>query len=125
MRAGRRLLRAPALLAALAGAAPARAAPPPAPPAAAVRAAALVGRWGDNGDCAHYIVFRGDGTFLSYTGGEGRWTLSGYRLVMTGTNGSFPVRVERVDRGRIRITNADGSVGVSQRCPAPAPAPAR
>jgi hypothetical protein len=105
------------LPAALAFPAPGRAAPAP---ATAVTAAGLVGRWGDNGDCAKYIVFRGDGTFLSYTGGEGRWSLSGGRLVMTGRNGRSTLAVARLDRSRIRIVNADGSAGISQRCPTPA-----
>lgn len=95
---------------------PARTAPAAPVRAIPVTAAALVGRWGDNGDCAKFIVFRGDGTFLSYTGGVGRWTLAGNRLQMTGTN-SIAVRVERIDRDRLRITNADGSIGTSQRCP--------
>ena len=107
---------------ALAGGAPAGAARPPArtaPPARAARvtAAELVGRWGDNGDCARFVVFRADGAFLSYTGGEGRWSLSGDRLVMTGSKGSFTRRVERINRTSIRITNPDGTVGTSQRCP--------
>ena len=93
--------------------------PGPAPRAAAINAADLVGRWGDNGDCAKYVLFRSDGVFLSYTGGEGRWTLSGYRLVMTGSGGSFTRRVERIDRATVRITNPDGSTGVSRRCPYP------
>ncbi|HEY5710559.1 MAG TPA: hypothetical protein VIT38_01590 [Allosphingosinicella sp.] len=105
-------LAAPALAAAKP---PARATPPAR--AAPVTAAELVGRWGDNGDCAKYIVFRSDGAFLSYTGGEGRWSLTGNRLVMTGSGGSFTRRVERINRTSIRITNPDGSVGMSQRCP--------
>jgi hypothetical protein len=94
---------------------PTRNAPAAGARAIPVTAAGLVGRWGDNGDCAKFIVFRGDGTFLSYTGGVGRWALSGNRLEMTGTN-SIAVRVERIDRSRLRITNADGSIGTSQRC---------
>ena len=109
------------LLAALAFPGPGRAAAPaPAPAPAPVTAAGLVGRWGDNGDCARYLVLRGDGTFLSYTGGEGRWSLSGGRLVMAGRNGRSSLAVARLDRSRIRITNEDGSAGVSQRCPTPA-----
>lgn len=93
-----------------------------APPAAAplpVTAEALVGRWGDNGDCTHFLILRGDGTFRSYTGGEGRWSFRRGELVMTGANGSVTRRVERLDRARIRLSGADGAAGISQRCPSP------
>ena len=104
------------------------AAPPasPQPPSSAhpaatpLSAAGLVGRWGDNGDCTHFLIFRGDGTFRSYTGGEGSWSLTGGRLVMTGASGSQTRLVSRIDAGRIRIVNPGGSAGVSQRCPSPA-----
>jgi hypothetical protein len=88
---------------------------------APIPAADLVGRWGDNGDCTKYVLFRGDGIFLSYTGGQGHWTLSGTRLVMSGRSGSFTRRVERIDRTGIRIINPDGSAGVSRRCPYASP----
>ncbi|MBX3562827.1 MAG: hypothetical protein KF780_13565 [Sphingomonas sp.] len=81
-----------------------------------VTAAALVGRWGDNGDCRQDVIFRADGTFLSYTGGEGRWTLNGDRLALTGPGGEFVMRVRWGDSGRLIITNPDGSIGSSQRC---------
>ena len=76
----------------------------------------LLGRWGDNGDCSKLVIFRGDGTFRSYNGGEGTWRLAGERLTMTGENGSFVLIVRMIDRNRIRITNPDGSIGISQRC---------
>ncbi len=80
-----------------------------------VTAAALVGRWGDNGDCTKDVIFRADGTFLSFTGGEGRWVLNGDQLVVTGAGGEFVMRV-RWGNGGLIITNPDGSVGTSQRC---------
>jgi hypothetical protein len=76
----------------------------------------LLGRWGDNGDCSKDVIFRGDGTFRSYNGGQGNWRIAGERLTMTGPNGSFELRVRRLGRDRLRIVNPDGSVGVSQRC---------
>ncbi len=82
----------------------------------AVTADFLIGRWGDNGDCTKDVVLRADGTFSSYTGGSGRWSLDGDRLIMTGANGEFVVRVERDEDGRLIVTNPDGSVGRSQRC---------
>jgi hypothetical protein len=81
-----------------------------------VAPARLLGRWGDNGDCAKDVIFRGDGTFRSYTGGEGRWRLAGDRLTMTGANGAFVLIVRRIARDRLRIVNPDGSIGFSQRC---------
>ncbi len=76
----------------------------------------LIGRWGDNGDCSKDVVLRADGTFSSYTGGGGRWVLTGDRLVLTGANGEYVLRVERDDDDTLVITNPDGSVGRSQRC---------
>lgn len=78
--------------------------------------AQLVGRWGDNGDCSKDVIFRGDGTFRSYTGGEGSWRLAGERLTMSGESGSFVLIVRLIAPDRIRILNPDGSVGISQRC---------
>lgn len=83
-----------------------------------VTAEALVGRWGDNGDCAHFLILRGDGTFRSWTGGEGRWSFRRGELVLTGAGPSTTRRVERIDRAHIRLTGG-GASGISQRCPAP------
>lgn len=97
----------------------AAAAPPAAAPAPPVTAEALVGRWGDNGDCTRFLILRGDGTFRSWTGGEGRWSFRRGELVMTGAGASVARRVTRIDRARIRLSGADGSAGISQRCPSP------
>jgi hypothetical protein len=86
------------------------------PSSASVTVEFLIGRWGDNGDCTKDVVLRADGTFTSYTGGEGRWSLRGDRLVFTGANGEFVMRVERDSDNVLVITNPDGSVGRSQRC---------
>jgi len=95
------------------------------PPAAPVAPAAvssgltpdmLMGRWGDNGDCTKDIIFAADGTFRSYTGGAGTWSLQGDRMIMSGPGGAFEVRVEVIDSDRLVIRNPDGSVGTSQRC---------
>src|SRR3954471_23367453 len=115
------LMRSFALLASCAlqlQAGPAMAAGParPARAAATLTPARLVGRWGDNGDCSKDVIFRGDGTFRSYTGGEGSWRLARERLTMTGETGSFVLIVHLIDRNRLRILNPDGSVGISQRC---------
>jgi hypothetical protein len=118
MAKGNRLSR-PLLALAVIAAAPVSGAPAgPAGRGTAVRLtpATLLGRWGDNGDCGKDVVFRGDGTFRSYTGGEGAWRLAGERLTMTGAHGSFVLIVRLIDRNRLRILNPDGSVGISQRC---------
>lgn len=78
--------------------------------------AALVGRWGDNGDCTKDIVFNADGTFGSYNGGTGRWSLNGDRMTMSGAGGVFEVRVQVIDANTLMIQNPDGSIGTSQRC---------
>jgi hypothetical protein len=84
--------------------------------AIAITPTRLLGRWGDNGDCSKDVIFRGDGTFRAYNGGEGSWRLAGERLTMTGENGSSVLIVRMIDRNHIRITNPDGSIGISQRC---------
>jgi hypothetical protein len=78
--------------------------------------AMLIGRWGDNGDCTKDIVFQADGTFRSFTGGEGRWYVSGDRLTFSGAGGVFEVGVRWLDANTMNVINADGTVGVSQRC---------
>lgn len=82
----------------------------------ALTPAMFVGRWGDNGDCTKDIAFNADGTFRSYTGGSGTWTLNGDIMSMTGQAGTFEVRVAIVDQNRLMIGNPDGSFGMSQRC---------
>ena len=81
-----------------------------------VTPAALVGRWGDNGDCTKDIVINADGTFHSYTGGGGNWTLIGGVMTMSGSGGVFAVRVQIINSNTLIIQNPDGSVGTSQRC---------
>lgn len=76
----------------------------------------LVGRWGDNGDCTKDIVINADGSFSSYTGGAGRWTLDGDVMSMTGSAGTFQVRVAIVNGNTLMIGNPDGTYGMSQRC---------
>lgn len=78
--------------------------------------AMLVGRWGDNGDCTKDIIFSADGTFRSYTGGSGTWSLNGDVMTMSGAAGTFQVRVSILNGNQLLIGNADGSIGISQRC---------
>jgi hypothetical protein len=118
MKQSRLILALLALIAATAGTAPAESGGPRpgGARAAAIAPTRLLGRWGDNGDCSKDVIFRGDGTFRSYTGGEGSWRLAGERLTMTGPSGTFVLIVRLIDRNRLRITNPDGSIGISQRC---------
>ena len=76
----------------------------------------LIGRWGDNGDCSKDVTLNADGSFTSYTGGEGQWSLSGSTMRMAGKESTQELELERVDQNTVRITNPDGSVGTSQRC---------
>ena len=76
----------------------------------------MIGRWGDTGDCTKDIVINTDGSFTSYTGGEGQWSLSGNTLRLEGKNGAYDLRLDRINQDTLRITNPDGSVGTSQRC---------
>lgn len=76
----------------------------------------LVGRWTDDGDCKRDIEFRPDGTFRSYTGGEGSWELSGDVLTLTGVNGSFELRLQSLDPDTMMTVNPQGQQGRSTRC---------
>lgn len=92
--------------------------PDPAPDFAATQVTPqfLVGRWGDNGDCTKDIIFNADGTFHSYTGGNGRWQINGDTIVMSGPNGDFSLQMQMIDQNHLMLRNPDGSVGTSQRC---------
>ena len=76
----------------------------------------IVGRWGDSGDCKKDIVFDADGTFRSYTGGSGNWSLSGDTISMTGAGGTFTLRLRQIDQATLETTSPDGAVVLSQRC---------
>ncbi len=76
----------------------------------------LVGRWGDNGDCSKDVTLNADGSFTSYTGGGGEWSLNGSTMRMVGKAETLAVEVDVIDQNTLRITNPNGSVGTSQRC---------
>lgn len=78
--------------------------------------AMLVGRWGDNGDCTKDIIFSADGTFRSYTGGSGNWSLDGDVMTMSGAAGTFQVQVSILNGNQLLIGNPNGTIGISQRC---------
>lgn len=85
--------------------------------AGAITSEALLGRWGDNGDCTKLITFNADGTFDSYSGMSGNWTLNGDALTLSGSGGDFLLRVASGGPDTLMIGQPDGSFGVSQRCP--------
>jgi hypothetical protein len=97
-------------------------APPPPPVVSAASSsdpidpAALVGRWGDFGNCAQPIEMRPDGTFATANGGGGNWSLNGDVLTMNGPNGNIELRLQSVDQSQIILVNPNGSLGRSQRC---------
>jgi hypothetical protein len=76
----------------------------------------MIGRWGDNGDCTKDIVINADGSFTSYSGGEGQWSLNRTTLRLEGKNGAYDLQLALISQDALRITNPDGSVGTSQRC---------
>ncbi|HWT11143.1 MAG TPA: hypothetical protein VN231_00145 [Allosphingosinicella sp.] len=95
---------------------PAAAAAVPTASAGGVPPARLVGRWTDDGDCKHDVEFRPDGTFRSYTGGEGRWALAGDLLTLTGGGGTFRLRLQSVGDDAMMTVNEQGTLGRSTRC---------
>lgn len=78
----------------------------------------MLGRWADNSDtaCVRDIVYYDDGTFVSYVGGGGQWSLQGDVMTMSGPGGVFPVRLGLIDQNNVTVTNPDGTTGRSHRC---------
>ena len=76
----------------------------------------IVGRWGENGDCAKDLTINADGTFTSYSGMSGHWTLEGDGLSLEGESGSFLLRVAAGPNDTLMIGQPDGGFGSSQRC---------
>jgi hypothetical protein len=76
----------------------------------------LVGRWADDEGCKQDVTLRGDGTFVSHTGGEGTWSVNGDVLSLTGAEGTFSVQVQSIEGDIMTMINADGSIGRSRRC---------
>lgn len=76
----------------------------------------IVGRWGENGDCAKDLTINADGTFSSYSGMSGRWALEGDGLTLDGESGSFALRVAAGPNDTLMIGQPDGGFGSSTRC---------
>ncbi len=78
----------------------------------------LIGRWTERRDCANqFIEFRENGTFLSNTGGEGRWSLSESAVTISGSGGSFMLLLRGLADGTMEATDANGAVFLETRCP--------
>ena len=81
-----------------------------------VTPAMLVGRWGHDGDCAKDIVIGADGTFRSYTGNAGTWTLDGNMLTMAGAAETSQVWVGTIGADQLVFAQRDGAADVLRRC---------
>lgn len=85
-------------------------------PAAATAGAApsrefVVGRWGEEGDCALAVEFRADGTMDGPFDG---WSLDGNRLTMVGNPQVMTLTV--IDQNTMQSVGADGRARRITRC---------
>ena len=87
-----------------------------APARIAIDRAFLIGRWTDDGDCAHAVRLLADGAFVTHEGARGHWRLQGSRLTLSGRS-TMVLRLVPLDRDTIRVINPDGSSGRATRCP--------
>jgi hypothetical protein len=76
----------------------------------------IVGRWGDNGNCAQVIQFMANGTFRAPNGGQGNWRLAGDRLTMFAGARSATFRLRSVTPQRIVAEDSSGQLSQSTRC---------
>jgi hypothetical protein len=77
---------------------------------------AIVGRWGDNGDCAHPLTIKADGSFTA-SGHAGHWRLEANHLTLSGAGGRIAGDLAWPDRDHMNVIHRNGAVGHSQRCP--------
>jgi hypothetical protein len=75
----------------------------------------LVGRWTDIDDCSNNVAFVRGGNFVTSAGAEGRWSLAGDRLTMSGAT-TMTVRIAAIDPNIMMVINPDGALGRSTRC---------
>ena len=78
----------------------------------------VLGRWTDSGNCAEFVDFRTDGSFLTSTGAHGTWSLAGDRLTFQGST-TIVARLVPTGRDSLTLVHDDGSQGASTRCPEP------
>ena len=76
----------------------------------------LVGRWSDDGNCKATFEFLADGTFRTFEGGGGGWSLDGPTLTLTGPGESMQITLRSIDSQRLVSVNPDGTFGQSTRC---------
>lgn len=78
--------------------------------------ALLIGRWTDSGDCAAATAIREDGSFVSPSAGEGRWTLESEYLTLEGDRDTIELAVQEIDRRAMATVNPMGRIGDWTRC---------
>jgi len=88
----------------------------PASAQGAIQPGLLVGRWSDDGNCKQDFEFLADGTFRTFEGVEGGWSLDGETLTLTGPADPLQVTLRTLDADRLVVVNADGTTGQSTRC---------
>ena len=81
-----------------------------------IQAGLLIGRWSDDGNCKQDFEFLPDGTFRTFEGVEGGWSLDGETLTLTGSGDPLRVTLRMLDADRLVVVNADGTTGQSVRC---------
>ena len=81
-----------------------------------IQSGLLVGRWSDDGNCKQDFEFLPDGTFRTFEGVEGGWSLDGETLTLTGPGDALQLTLRTLDADRLVVVNADGTTGQSTRC---------
>jgi len=76
----------------------------------------LVGRWGDNGNCAQAVQFFANFTFVAPNGGRGNWRLNGDRLTLFSGERSATFRLRSIDSRRLVVEDSNGQTSESIRC---------
>ena len=76
----------------------------------------LIGRWGDNGNCAQAVQFFANYTFIAPNGGRGNWRLNGDRLTLFSGERSATFRLRSIDSQRLVVEDSNGQTSESIRC---------
>jgi hypothetical protein len=85
-------------------------------PRAAVDRNFLIGSWSDSGDCSTTVAFMADGGYATADGAEGRWSLTGETLTLSGEAGATTLTIIPIDRDTMEVIGEDGSHDRSTRC---------
>ena len=76
----------------------------------------VIGGWADDEFCKTLITLGPDGGFTAHDGSQGRWSLDGDVLTLSGAGGNFSVRIQSIEGGIMTVVQANGSIGRSRRC---------